>query len=269
MLTFIKFGGSAITDKQGQEAPDMPVIQALAADVQAALAVRSDNTLLLGHGSGSFGHSYAAQYGIHRGLDASANWMGFALTAAAALRLNRIIVDALLAAGVPALSLQPSASLASAAGKLVNWQIEPICRALDHKLVPVIHGDVAFDTMQGSAIISTEALFTHVALNTPLRPARIVLVGENAVYTADPHRHTGAEPIPLITEKNIGLVLHGTESSHAVDVTGGMRSKLELMWQLVQAIPQLEIHLIGPTSGLLARVLQGEAAGEGTVIRRA
>jgi isopentenyl phosphate kinase len=48
-----------------------------------------------------------------------------------------------------------------------------------------------------------------------------------------------------------------------------MRSKIELMWQLVQAIPNLEIHLIGPTPGLLARALQSKAAGEGTVIRQA
>lgn len=269
MLIFMKLGGSVITNKQGLEAPDVPVISALADDLAAARLARPADTFLLGHGSGSFGHSYAARYNIHRGLGPTDDWMGFAMTSAAALRLNRIVVDALLTAGIPALSLQPSASLGSAAGELTHWQIDTILQALDHQMVPVIHGDVAFDALQGSAIISTEALFTYLALSTPIRPARIVLVGEPAVYTADPRRDPDARPIPLITSANIAAVLHGAGGSHAVDVTGGMRSKLEAMWQLVQALPGLEIQLIGPTPGLLARALLGKAAGEGTTIREA
>ena len=37
MLTFVKFGGSVITDKTGQEAPDLPTIRRLAAELRAAL----------------------------------------------------------------------------------------------------------------------------------------------------------------------------------------------------------------------------------------
>ncbi len=268
MLTFIKFGGSVITNKQGQEAADLAVINALAADLAAAYAICPADGFLLGHGSGSFGHHYAARYRIHQGLKPDDDWLGFALTAAAALRLNRIVIDALLAAGLPALALQPSASLYSAAGLVTHWQVDTILQALDHRLVPVIHGDVAFDTIQGSAIISTEALFEHLALHTPLRPARLVLVGEHAVYTADPRRDPQAQPIPLITAANIAEVLDVAGESHAIDVTGGMRSKLQAMWSLVQAIPGLEVHLIGPTPGLLKLALLGEAEGEGTLIRQ-
>jgi isopentenyl phosphate kinase len=105
--TFIKLGGSVITAKTGREAADLPAIRRLAADLAAARAARPDLPIILGHGSGSFGHHYAAQYGVHRGIAPAADHFGYALTAAAALRLNRIVVDALLDAGVPALSLQP------------------------------------------------------------------------------------------------------------------------------------------------------------------
>ena len=113
-LTFVKFGGSVITDKRGQEAPDLETIRSLAGELRDARAVNPALRLILGHGSGSFGHTYATRYGIHRGIAPGADWMGFALTAAAALRLNRIVVDELLAADVPALALQPSATLRSA-----------------------------------------------------------------------------------------------------------------------------------------------------------
>ncbi len=137
--------------------------------------------IVLSHGSGSFGHTYAARYGIHRGIAPDADWMGFALTAGAALRLNRIVVDELLAAGVPALSLQPSTTLRSSGGQLVAWDSSTVGRALDRRLVPVIHGDVAFDDAQGSAIISTEQLLVYLAQQAGgLRPTRVILVGESA-----------------------------------------------------------------------------------------
>lgn len=267
MYTFIKWGGSVITDKTGREAADLPLIQRLAQELAEARAVRPDLPIILGHGSGSFGHHYAAKYGVHRGLAAGADWSGFALTAGAALRLNRIVVDALLAAGLPALSLQPSASIESHAGRITRWQTAPIGTALAHRLLPVLHGDVAFDTAQGSAIVSTEILLAHLALATELRPTRVILVGEDAVYTADPRSDPGAERIPVITGDTIESVLHGASGSHAVDVTGGMRSKLELMWHLVTAIPGLEVHLIGPQPGLLSSVLLGQPIDAGTVIR--
>lgn len=267
MLTFVKLGGSVITDKSGREAADLPTINALASGLRAALAAAPDLRLLIGHGSGSFGHYYAAHYRIHQGLAADADWMGFALTAGAALRLNRIVVDALLAADIPALSLQPSAAMQSNNGRLSNWPTELLSRALNQRLVPVIHGDVAFDASQGSAIISTEALFSYLALQSSLQPQRIVLVGEEAVFTADPRRDPAAELIPQINAANIDRVLHGAGGSHGADVTGGMRSKIELMWQLINALPQLQIRLIGPHPDLLRRALLDEPLDQGTLIK--
>jgi isopentenyl phosphate kinase len=243
------------------------VIQRLAAEIAAARTNNPALQLIVGHGSGSFGHHYAALYGVHQGLAADADWFGFAHTAAAALRLNRIVVDALIEARVPALSLQPSASLLASERTITEWHTATLSRALEHHLVPIVHGDVAFDTAQGSAIISTEALLTYLALHSPLQPTRIILVGEDAVYTADPRHDPYAEPIPQINSANLQDVLAGAGGSHGVDVTGGMRSKLELMWRLVQAIPQLEIAIIGPAPGLLRNALLGEQLSSGTIIK--
>lgn len=266
-LTFVKLGGSVITDKTAHEAADRDTIRRLAAELRDARAALPDLQVVLGHGSGSFGHSYARRYRVHLGIAPGEGWMGFALTAAAALRLNRIVVDELLAAGVPALSLQPSATLRSARGELVEWATAMIGRALGHGLVPVVHGDVAFDDLQGSAIISTEQLLVYLAQGPrELRPARIILVGEPGVFTADPRIDARARRIPRIDRDNIAMVLQGAGASHGADVTGGMRSKVELMWRLVESLPGLAVQLIGPSPGLLARALCGQANGEGTII---
>lgn len=266
-LTLVKLGGSIITHKQQPETPNLPILAELAAELAAVCRTRPDLPLIVGHGSGSFGHVYAAQYGVHRGLAADGDWLGYALTSAAALRLNRLVVDALLQAGVPALALQPSASIATAQSVVVQWQLEPLRQALVHRLIPVIHGDVAFDQVQGSAIASTEALFTYLVQHTDLHPARIVLVGETAVYTADPHLNPHAERIPLITAANIGEVLAGAQGSRAVDVTGGMRSKLALMWSLIEAYPHMQVQLITADAGMLRDALLNSDADTGTRMR--
>jgi isopentenyl phosphate kinase len=266
-LTFVKLGGSVITDKTGQALPELATIRQLAAELRAACVAAPQLAIILGHGSGSFGHTYAARYGIQRGIAQDGDWHGFALTAAAALRLNRIVVDELLAADVPALSLQPSATLRSSGGKILDWSTATLNRALDHRLIPIIHGDVAFDDAQGAAIISTEQLIVQLACHTDeLRPARIVLVGERGVFTADPRSNPNARRIPRIDRSNIATVLAVAGASHGADVTGGMRSKLELMWQLVEATPGLVVQMIGPAPGLLRRTLLGQASGEGTII---
>jgi isopentenyl phosphate kinase len=266
-LTFVKLGGSVITNKTGQEAPDLATIRRLAGELRDARVAAPDLRIILGHGSGSFGHTYAMRHGIHLGIGPGGDWIGFALTAAAALRLNRIVVDELLAAGVPALALQPSTTLRSAGGQLVGWDTATISRALDHRLVPVVHGDVAFDDTQGTAIISTEQLLIYLAHSSPdLRPSRIILVGESGVYTGDPRVDRRAHRIPQIDRGNIGAVLQGAGGSHGSDVTGGMRSKIELLWRMVESRPGLTAQLIGPAPGLLARALLGQADGEGTTI---
>jgi isopentenyl phosphate kinase len=266
-LTFIKLGGSVITDKTGQEAADLPTIRQLAAELRDARAADPGMQIVLSHGSGSFGHTYAARYGIHRGIAPDADWMGFALTAGAALRLNRIVVDELLAAGVPALSLQPSTTLRSTGGQLTAWDSSTVGRALGQRLVPVIHGDVAFDDAQGSAIISTEQLLVYLAQQAGgLRPTRVILVGESGVYTADPRADPQALRIPRIGQANIATVLAGAGGSHGADVTGGMRAKVELLWRMVEAQPGLTAQLIGTTPGLLRRALLGQAEDEGTTI---
>jgi isopentenyl phosphate kinase len=46
-----------------------------------------------------------------------------------------------------------------------------------------------------------------------------------------------------------------------------MRSKLDLMWRLVQSVPGLEVRLIGPRPGLLADALGAGQLDAGTIIR--
>lgn len=215
--------------------------------------------LVLGHGSGSYGHFAAEQYGIHRG--GAINWRGYAETAAAAARLNRLVVDTCLAAGVPVVALQPSASARTRGGQLEGLVTWPLGELLEHGLVPVVYGDVALDAAQGSSIISTETIFAHIAVG--LRPQRILLAGEvDGVWTADPHREPGARPVPILTPAAWQAAEQHLASARGVDVTGGMRAKVGQMLNLVESLPALRVYVFsGLQPGRVEAALLGSPGG--------
>lgn len=222
---FLKLGGSLLTDKRGEEAPRTDVIARLAREVAQARTEMPDLRLVLGHGSGSFGHVHARRHGTRHGVQTPEQWAGFAATADAAARLNRITVAALLDAGVPAWSIQPSATLRSVDGRIVAGPEAPIEAALARGLVPVIFGDVALDDVRGGTIASTEEIFAW--LLPRLCPTRIVLAGEVAgIYTADPLVDPDAALIPVVTPASFATVQSRLAGSHGIDVTGGMASKV-------------------------------------------
>ncbi len=264
-LAFLKLGGSVITDKTREAAARVDVITRLAREIKRALEDHPALRLVLGHGSGSFGH-YAAK---ESGFGQSGNWRAYAETGAAAARLNRLVVDSLLAEGVPVVSIQPSASARCRDGELLGLAAEPIQTALSRGLVPMVYGDVAFDETRGMSIVSTEMLFAYLA--PMLKPARILLAGMvEGVYTADPLKDPAAQLIPEITPIDFARVEKQLQGSHGVDTTGGMLTKVKTMLALVQREPTIIVHLVTALKeGLIERALSQEDNIDGTVIRAA
>ncbi len=265
-LVFLKLGGSVITDKTRPEVLDETVLAQIARVVAATLRSVPAPRILICHGGGSFGHHWANLYQTHLGVHDAQGWAGVTKVADAMSRLNRDVVRHLIAADVPAMSMQPSASAITVNRQLAGISIDPLSALLNAGVVPVLYGDVAVDRQQGAAIISTETIFSYLA--PILRPRRIVLVGERGVFTADPRRDPTARRIPVIDETNVERVLGQTTGSHGVDVTGGMATKVETMWKLVSSLDGLDVQLIGPDPAAIAWAIRGDVMAVGTLIRR-
>jgi isopentenyl phosphate kinase len=263
MLCFLKLGGSLITDKATPYTVRPEALARLVDEIAAARRDRPDLRLVLGHGSGSFGHAEAHKYGTRGGVHSAGDWHGFAIVSAAAAKLNRLVADALLAGGVPAVTLQPSASAICHDGRLARLALDPIGQALENGLCPLLYGDVAFDETRGGTIISTEDIFRLLARH--LRPARILLAGlETGVYSDWPDGRTVVARISLATAPDWARALSG---SHVPDVTGGMASKVNEMLALSQEAPGLEtIIFSGEQPGNVYASLVEDEAPFGTKI---
>ena len=266
-LVFLKLGGSLITDKTRSQALRAEVLRRLAEEIARALLARPDLKLLLGHGSGSFGHVSAKHYGTREGVRTVEQWRGYAETGRLAAELNRLVVDALWDAGIPALRVQPSASALCHDGELCSLVERPLVVGLEHGLVPVVHGDVALDEIRGGTIISTEEIFAFLAPR--LQPARVILVGEVAgVLTANPATAVEGKVVRSISRLSLSALSTALGGSRGVDVTGGMMTKVQEMLNLVESIPGLRgVHIVsGLVPGLVCDVLKDPDVPAGTRI---
>ena len=226
-MIFLKLGGSLITDKTRAETARPDVITRLGEEIRRALADGSPKQLLIGNGSGSFGHVAAARHGTRAGVHSSAQWFGFAEVSDAAIRINALVRAGLRAAGVPAMSVTASASARCVDGLLVEMAVEPIRRLLSHELIPLLHGDVAIDDTRGGTIVSTEQILAYLA--PFLEPRWLLLAGEtNGVYDQS------GEVIPVISPENLEQIRPALGGSRGTDVTGGMASKVEEMLALAR-----------------------------------
>jgi len=257
-LTFLKLGGSLITDKTSPRTPHLEVIKRLVTEIATVRQANPDLQLVLGHGSGSFGHVPAKKYGTKLGVHTAENWHRFAEVWYEAAALNRIMMDNLHEAGLPGIAFPPSSGVTAQDGQVNYWNLIPTITALENGLLPVVYGDVVFDTVSGGTILSTEDIFTHLARQ--LHPQRILLVGiDDGVYADYPKCK---QLIPKVTPETWMTVASSISGSVATDVTGGMASKVRQMVNLVEEFPEIEILIFsGNEAGNLSAALKGKSLG--------
>jgi isopentenyl phosphate kinase len=270
-LVMLKLGGSLITDKDRAYTARADVIADIAKQLRRAL-LRDRPAhvfgLVLGHGSGSFGHAAASlhrtQAGAHGlvGDELDAYWNGYAEVHLRAAQLNSMVMAALHDAAIPSIAFAPSSTVVLKDRAVAGWDLAPLRAAIAAGLVPVVYGDAVLDEVRGGGIISTEQLFVHLA--HALGPVRILLAGlEPGVWVDFPKRselHDELTPGHEIRRQG------GLTGSASPDVTGGMHSKVGLMLELVGQVPGLTVQIFSGTGpNAIERALRGERLG--TILR--
>lgn len=257
-LTFLKLGGSLITDKNTAHTLRSGMLAQLAGEIAAALRIRPTLRLLLGHGSGSFGHTAARKHGTRQGVSSAEEWLGFAEVWKEARALNQKVVEALVDAGLPVIAFPPSASVIARDGKVLRWDLSAIQAALDAGLIPLVNGDTIFDDQRGGTILSTEDLFIYLARQ--LHPDRILLAGiEDCVWADYPACTQRVGEITPATFEHLAAQIGGSAS---VDVTGGMLEKVRAMLELAGDLPGFQAAIFsGMVPGNVQRALEGKTKG--------
>ncbi len=255
---FLKLGGTLITNKDLAHTALIDQIDRIGIQIQRFCRENPDTYLLLGHGSGSFGHVAAKKFNTRQGVKSQQEWIGFSEVWREAHALDEIILHQFSQIGLPVISFPLSAAALTDNRQITDWTISPIKMALEHHLIPIIFGDVVFDNSLGGTILSTEEQMKYLV--PFLNPSRILLAGqEPGVWHDFPACTKLIEQITPSTFPDIKKHVFGSSST---DVTGGMASKVAEMMELVQIFNGLKVMIFsGKADNSIYQALVGQSIG--------
>lgn len=260
-LVLVKLGGSLITRKGRERSARRALVRRLASEIVRARA-RGEVRVLLGHGSGGFGHRAAFAARLGGRLRSGRQLEGVGLTQLRARELHQIVLAALVEAGARPFSLSPSSFMLLRDGKPLRVFADAAVEALRRGLLPVVYGDVAADARRGAAVCSTETALAALgrALGTRgFRLVRALWLGDtDGVYDAR------RRPVEELTAGAWRKLRSAVRRGPAADVTGGMAHRVEVALSLARMGVESWI-LDGRPEGSLYEALLGHRPG-GTVV---
>ncbi len=260
-LVLLKLGGALITDKAGFESARRDVIARLASEI-AAWPGAFEGRLIVAHGSGSFAHRAVIESGFQQ---RPSDRLAFVRVAAAAARLDALVVEALIDAGLPAVPIPGGLVARCRAGIVIGARTKAIERILRAGLLPVTYGDAATDPDQGGAVASTDALIR--ALAAALKPCRVIMATDvDGIYTRDPKLDPMAVRIERLTSASAAEIGSFATAPGISDVSGGMAAKVDALLTLVRDTPIEARVFSGHRSDALTAALAGDPTAGGTIV---
>ena len=266
LAVLVKFGGSAVTKKSSFE-----TLHAANLRECCDAVAQSGNRVVVCHGAGSFGHFQAREHAVSKGTgDPKFSWRGFALTRSSVCKLNGLVVDGLLAAGVAAVGVSPCNAFGVTRGRGVvpraarRRGVARVRELLGTGCVPVLHGDACIDEIQGASILSGDTLMTLLAQE--LRPKLVVFITDVPGVFDRPPEEPGATLVPrILVGAGRGPKIATSTALH--DVTGGVAAKLEAAIDIARAGTPVVVVEAGTEHARAA--LRGEVPDVCTLVERA
>ncbi len=252
-MILVKLGGSVITDKSKELTPRTDVIARLTQEI-----ADSGQHCLVIHGAGSFGHIKAKQYCLKDGTTHPEYKQGIDEVQMDMRRLNGMVVDAFHAAGMSVATIPAGAISVFEDGELVELPANIFKHYLDIGITPISFGDVVVDRKRGVCICSGDDIMTYLAKELDIKKCFFV-TSEDGIFSHYP---------PDAGEGPISEIEHGHDISFTsmnTDVTGGMKRKLELIFNITSTGCDVTV-LNGLVPGRLREALEGKKV-IGTFVR--
>jgi isopentenyl phosphate kinase len=248
-MIIIKAGGSAITDKTKDFTPRLPVIELIAKQIS-----HIDESIIVVHGGGSYGHPLASEFSLHKGFSNINQLPGVSQTRYSMTQLNQIFLSFFIMNKTPAVAVQPSACFVCTNNRISHAFLEPVKKLLELQCIPVLYGDVVLDTEIGFCILSGDQIISY--LTEKFNVEKVIFGLEiEGLYTKDPQKE-GAKLVSDITFDELDSI-SGEETG---DVTKGMKGKLEEIKRMGEK--GIEVYLIDITKeDTLLKAVKSECVG--------
>ncbi len=228
-IILLKLGGSLLTDKNKPFSLREDILNNCLDQI-----IESKKLVILIHGGGSFGHPLAKQYQISQGLNKSVKdqILGLSKTHDAMNKFNSIIINKLLERAHPAISIQPSSIFIQDFNEIRIKSIDPIETMLDLGIIPVLYGDILLSKDYSFSILSGDLIILKLCERIQnFKISKVIFaIEEDGIFIKDNHNKKLALKLTLNELTNIELA----ELDQKIDVTGGIKSKLEIIEEIIK-----------------------------------
>ena len=239
-LIVLKIGGSAITNKSGYMEVDNDAIDAISKAIANAKKQKKFRLIIV-HGVGSFGHAPVMKYNINNGLYSKKDFMGMAITHNSVSKLSTIVCESLIANDLPAVMMTPINVIEQKSKQITSFYKTQLVNLLDEGFIPVLYGDMVYDSELKGSVISGDVIVPHIAKE--LGTGKLVYISNvDGIFTENPFINSNAKIIENITSENIDAVFQGLSGSNSTDVTGGMKGKITRMLEYFDS--DLDMYVI-------------------------
>ena len=207
-MILIKLGGSIITNKEKPLSARKSTIDKIAKSLR-----KINESFVVVHGGGSFGHYWSVKYNMHT-KPAVYNQHGVAVVKNSMVSLNKIILDSFLKNRLNPYCLPPADFMSG--NMSIIKKVKEIENIAKSNLVPVTFGDALWYGKKKSYILSGDKIMTILAKT--LRPRlSIFVLNVDGVFSD-------------LKTKNLIYEMKSQRpqfSKISMDVTGGMKRKIE------------------------------------------
>ncbi|NMA44645.1 MAG: hypothetical protein GX950_02430 [Candidatus Diapherotrites archaeon] len=254
-LVLLKLGGSSITKKADNKFEmNEEVLNNSAKEIAQALKEKEFNLILI-CGVGPFGHTNVKKYDLNNGIKTKNQEKGVEKTIQDCDFVADKVIEALEKQKLKTRHLPGYWVCKHDNKKVIVYEIEDYEKALQRGEIPITTGTMVKDKTLKWSVMSGDTSIAQITKQ--MKPQKIILGTDvDGIYTADPKIEKNAKLIKEINKENLEEVIKMADKSKAIDVTGGMKGKLEKLAEQLNGNEAQIFNLLIP--GNLKKALLGK-----------
>jgi len=224
-LTVIKLGGSLLTDKSKPYEARKPIIESTVKELKACMDEGLIESLVVVHGVGSFGHPPVLEHKLHMGYKGPEQLLPLSKTQRVVNEFRYMLTEEFQKVGLPVNLLHPSSMVVAEKMRITEASFEPLKGWLSLGMIPLLGGDLLYDTAMGVSVGSGDILAVELA--SQLNAKRLIFAMDvPGIYSDNPRTNPNASLLNEIDIHDISGVLAGMKQIGNLDASGAKKGKL-------------------------------------------
>jgi len=227
--TFIvKLGGALISHKDDYCKPKISIIQEFGRTIRSRWP-ELQGRLILVLGGGSYGNGVPHRYNLR---NSSQDWkpVDLPMMTIKTFEFMSLVTSIFRQEEIPCYPFQTCSYLMSRDGRPNGSFIDPIKHALSIGVLPILSGDMVFDSNRQFVIFSSDDIPEIFVGRIPLRRV-VMLTNVPGVMNYSSSQHA---VIARVTRDNYASVMDLAGASNQQDISGGMKNKVKALLRIAE-----------------------------------